>query len=458
MPIPSMHKSLSLSVKLNLAMLIQLTLTVSGFLVVIFLAQKTNLDMVMRERMESFDKIWASQVEKECLRITPVNEMLRADHSTVKAMKGMDKAQIDTTSNNIWNQAKAHIHGFYFWNQAAQPRKVFYSISRNGEYAAPEAFETGMLQRVAANKAAECGLEHAPDGVVRPQAGFPYFPGPGKPYNVAVFTSEIDPMVTRFGESVGAAALSFGLAGTGETGWRISYRHRNAEFWFPVVNRDGAVLGMMRGELDLTALLREVVTVLAMDLGVMLALLLLVTFVFTKSFVRHVTDPMKTCLNNFDQLAHGNLMVSCHIDREDELGNLIRGVMRMAGHLRNVAEPIKAGAVQVAHMAEEMAQGAEELSERSARQAAFVQETSATMEEITGNIEKNTRYAQETQQIARRASEDAVQGGDAVRDAVTAMRHIAGKISIIGEIARQTNMLALNAAIEAARAGENGKG
>jgi methyl-accepting chemotaxis protein len=80
------------------------------------------------------------------------------------------------------------------------------------------------------------------------------------------------------------------------------------------------------------------------------------------------------------------------------------------------------------------------------------------MEEMIGQISRNTENATQTERMAHQTALDAQKGGDTVMEAVHSIKNIAEKISIIEEIARQTNLLALNAAIEAARAGEAGKG
>jgi methyl-accepting chemotaxis protein len=87
-----------------------------------------------------------------------------------------------------------------------------------------------------------------------------------------------------------------------------------------------------------------------------------------------------------------------------------------------------------------------------------VEETSASVEQMSASINQNTENAKVTDGMASGAAKQAVEGGEAVQQTVSAMKQIAGKIGIIDDIAYQTNLLALNAAIEAARAGEHGKG
>jgi methyl-accepting chemotaxis protein len=87
-----------------------------------------------------------------------------------------------------------------------------------------------------------------------------------------------------------------------------------------------------------------------------------------------------------------------------------------------------------------------------------VEETSASVEQMSASINQNAENAKVTNGMADSAAKQASEGGQAVKETVVAMKSIADKIGIIDDIAYQTNLLALNAAIEAARAGEHGKG
>ncbi|MEM6904861.1 MAG: methyl-accepting chemotaxis protein, partial [Pseudomonadota bacterium] len=113
----------------------------------------------------------------------------------------------------------------------------------------------------------------------------------------------------------------------------------------------------------------------------------------------------------------------------------------------------------------EIATGATELSGRTESQAASLEETAATMEEMTASIKANAESADRAKSISSDAAARATRGGEVVEETVTAMGLIetgSGKISeiitVIDSIAFQTNLLALNAAVEAARAGDAGKG
>ena len=113
----------------------------------------------------------------------------------------------------------------------------------------------------------------------------------------------------------------------------------------------------------------------------------------------------------------------------------------------------------------EILSGANDLSERTTKQAATIEETSAAMEQLANTVMQNANSAKEASTVAASVTRTAEEGGEVMHRATDAMERItssSGKISniigLIDDIAFQTNLLALNASVEAARAGEAGKG
>ncbi len=112
----------------------------------------------------------------------------------------------------------------------------------------------------------------------------------------------------------------------------------------------------------------------------------------------------------------------------------------------------------------EILSGANDLGERTTRQAAAIQETSTAMDQLAATVGDNARRADAASTKAQAVFGAATEGGAVMHEANAAMERItqsSGKISnIIGldDIAFQTNLLALNASVEAARAGDAGAG
>lgn len=139
---------------------------------------------------------------------------------------------------------------------------------------------------------------------------------------------------------------------------------------------------------------------------------------------------------------------------------------RRASHqLGEVAGEISKVTDLVAHHARHAAEMSDTLSRDACSQAASLEQTSASLNEISSLSKSNYEQAQlaaTTAAEARAAADEGSRELSALQAAMTDIKNSSdaiGKIiKSIDEIAFQTNILALNAAVEAARAGEAGAG
>ncbi len=138
---------------------------------------------------------------------------------------------------------------------------------------------------------------------------------------------------------------------------------------------------------------------------------------------------------------------------------------RLTRYLRQIVHGISEAGESVNGVSVELASTSDQVSQGASAAASSLQETLASLEELTAMVAQNSKYAVEASDIASHSADKARSGEKEVGLLVDGISRVAESsmkieqiIQVIDEIAFQTNLLALNAAVEAARAGEQGKG
>jgi methyl-accepting chemotaxis protein len=141
---------------------------------------------------------------------------------------------------------------------------------------------------------------------------------------------------------------------------------------------------------------------------------------------------------------------------------ITRGVIRP---VRRAAETIIITARQTLDAVQQSREAGEQIARNTGDQASSLQQTAASLQEMTGQTREFSRSASDANETAAQTSNAAGRGREAVAHMTSSMESIKQAaddtsriIATIDEIAFQTNLLALNAAVEAARAGDAGKG
>jgi methyl-accepting chemotaxis protein len=158
------------------------------------------------------------------------------------------------------------------------------------------------------------------------------------------------------------------------------------------------------------------------------------------------------------QVANGDLRVRIEGEYRGDYLELKESINKSVSKLETVLSNANQVSYDVTEGINIVSATAKSIAKAAQRQAAHLEGTSVSVEEIAGNINLSTNNAKHTTEIAKKASNIALEGSKAVHNTADLMDSVAQKIEEIEDIAYQTNLLALNAAIEAARAGEHGRG
>jgi methyl-accepting chemotaxis protein len=138
-------------------------------------------------------------------------------------------------------------------------------------------------------------------------------------------------------------------------------------------------------------------------------------------------------------------------------------VRELVTSLTGIAKNINEGTEQVANAAGQLSSTSHILSEGAGDQAASLEETTSSLEEMSTMTKQNAEHAIEADNLMKeanlmvsRANETMFQLSTSMDDISKASQETHKVVKTIDEIAFQTNLLALNAAVEAARAGDAG--
>ncbi len=182
-------------------------------------------------------------------------------------------------------------------------------------------------------------------------------------------------------------------------------------------------------------------------------------------FVEAVDNALSDVVRVLNSLAKGDLTQTIEREYQGTFAQMKTDANATVAQLKSIVTTISEATDAINGAAKEIASGNVDLSRRTESQAASLEQTASSTEELTNTVKNNADNASQASQLARTSSEVADRGGKVVSEVVSTMGAIAESsnkiaeiISVIDGIAFQTNILALNAAVEAARAGEQGRG
>ncbi len=174
----------------------------------------------------------------------------------------------------------------------------------------------------------------------------------------------------------------------------------------------------------------------------------------------------------------GNLSQPIPSFGDDEIGELAATFGRLVMQLKEIHTQLQGSVSQLASSVTNLSSAAGEQNELITRQAAALQETHVTAQEIRQTSLLASQKAEEVLEVAERAEQIGRTGETTIERTLSgladirahveqiagkmgelgdSMRQIGGITATVKDLADQSNMLALNAAIEAVRSGEHGK-
>jgi methyl-accepting chemotaxis protein len=178
-----------------------------------------------------------------------------------------------------------------------------------------------------------------------------------------------------------------------------------------------------------------------------------------------ICQPIDQARQLASSIAQGHLNNTVDVQGSDEATALLRALDDMQRSLRGIVSNVRVSADSISFASSDIATGNTELSSRTESTASSLQQTSVSMDGLTGTVKNSAAAALQANELAQGAASAAHRGSSIVFEVVSNMGEIDGTskrindiIGVIDGIAFQTNILALNAAVEAARAGEQGRG
>lgn len=169
--------------------------------------------------------------------------------------------------------------------------------------------------------------------------------------------------------------------------------------------------------------------------------------------------------HKLSEMAQGNMDLAISNSYRGEFLPIQNAMRQILDGLNDALSRIHQTALAVSTESQRMASGAQTLSDGAVQQASAVEELSAGIQDISGQVGRTSedadmarKSAEETDAQLKVCSEKMDALSTAMVDISESSSQINGIIKTIEDISFQTNILALNASVEAARVGAAGKG
>ena len=203
--------------------------------------------------------------------------------------------------------------------------------------------------------------------------------------------------------------------------------------------------------------------------------LILIAMVIIFFLTRGIKIGLQAAEKAVEGLSNGDLTVAIEskaMRRNDELGDMAKGVAVLLNQLLEVVNHIRTSSEMLLKSGTDLSQGAVSQADEIERASSEVETMGQLISHIVDNVAELDKGTQEIKNSSDR-SIDIIEDLTASNDkSMEAVKHIARQVNatnesamkiraavdLITSIAEETNLLSLNASIEAARAGKQGRG
>src|SRR5690606_35674755 len=104
-------------------------------------------------------------------------------------------------------------------------------------------------------------------------------------------------------------------------------------------------------------------------------------------------------------VAKGDLTTAAQVRGNDEVQQLLRALNEMNGSLIGIVSQVRGSTENIASAAAQIAAGNRDLAERTVSQAASLEETAASMEQLTSTVTQNSDNARSANELTHEAAE-----------------------------------------------------
>ncbi len=200
-------------------------------------------------------------------------------------------------------------------------------------------------------------------------------------------------------------------------------------------------------------------------LGAVLTVSLACTIFWALYMRWRITAPLEALQEHIANIAHGRLSSRIRVVGRDEFAMLSADLNEACAMLATTMRRARGVAETVSTASAQIAAGNQDLSNRTTRQAASLDQTLGTTDQMleaalqaSAVAQASSEKAQSASSLAQEADLAVDQSTQRVGEAAAKATDIRGIVATVESLAFQINILALNANIEAARAGSAGRG